>query len=116
MVYGRLPLMNSGYCLLGKSNRCYPECDMKCRNGNKYFIKDRLGFYFRIIPDNLQTITTIYNSKITSIEHSGIKPNVARVSIMDETIDQINDIIRHAKSDEIFTGPEFTKGNLDKFV
>jgi putative protease len=116
MVYGRLPLMNSGYCLLGKSNRCYPECDMKCRNGNKYFIKDRLGFYFRIIPDNLQTITTIYNSKITSIGYSGIKPNVARVSIIDETIDQINDIIRHAKSDEIFTGPEFTKGNLDKFV
>jgi putative protease len=116
MVYGRLPLMNSGYCLLGKSNRCYPECDMKCRNGNKYFIKDRLGFYFRIIPDNLQTITTIYNSKITSIGYAGIKPSVARVSIMDETIDQINDIIKHVKSDEVFAGPEFTKGNFDKLV
>ncbi len=116
MVYGRLPLMNSGYCLLGKSNKCYPECDMKCRNGNKYFIKDRLGFHFRIIPDNLQTITTIYNSKITSVSHSFVKPNVARVSIIDETIDQINDIIRHVKSDNVFSGIEFTKGNFDKFV
>ena len=69
IVYGRTPLMNSNYCLLGKSNKCYSECDHKCNSTNKYYLKDRLGFLFRIIPDNIQTITTIYNSKITSIEY-----------------------------------------------
>ena len=58
------------------------------------------------------------NMKIRNLllEYSGIKPNVARVSILDETIDQINDIIKHVKSDEVFSGSEFTKGNIDKLV
>jgi carbamoyl-phosphate synthase large subunit len=35
--------MNSNYCLLGKSNKCYKDCDKKCMNNNSYFLKDRLG-------------------------------------------------------------------------
>ena len=50
IVYGKLPLMNSGYCLLGSSNKCYPSCDMKCTSSSKFYLKDRLGLNFRVVP------------------------------------------------------------------
>ena len=67
IVYGKIPLMNMNYCLLGKSNKCYPNCNSLCTNKNRYFLKDRLGLHFDIVPDNIQTVTTIYNCKTLSI-------------------------------------------------
>ena len=37
IVYGRIPLMTSNYCLLGNSNKCYPDCKQKCNSNNKYY-------------------------------------------------------------------------------
>ena len=116
MVYGNLPIMNTGYCLLGKSNKCYPKCLALCKSQNKYYIKDRLGYMFRFIPDNMQTVTTIYNSKITSIAYSDINPSSVRISILSENIDEINDIIDNVKQDIPFSGKNFTNGNLNKMV
>ena len=115
-VYGKLPIMNSGYCLLGTSNRCYPTCEMKCLQDNKFYLKDRLGLKFRVVPDNLQTVTTIYNSKITSIKHSNVPVDCVRISILDEDIKTINDIITKVKKDIPFSGKDYTKGNFDKQV
>lgn len=53
IVYGRIPLMTSGYCLLGESNKCYPDCKQKCKTDNKFYLKDRMNFKFRVIPDNI---------------------------------------------------------------
>ncbi len=39
IVYGKIPLMNMNYCLLGKSNKCYPNCNSLCTNKNRYFLK-----------------------------------------------------------------------------
>jgi hypothetical protein len=116
MVYGKLPVMNTGYCLLGSSNKCYPTCSLGCRESAKYYLKDRLGYKFRIIPDNLQTITKIYNSKITSIKYSDIPISNLLVSILDEDIDSICNILKNVKLDEPFSGADFTNGNLNKFV
>ncbi len=116
MVYGNLPLMNIGYCPLGKANRCYPTCDMKCKKNFKYFLKDRLGYKFRIIPDNMQTISTIYNSKITSIPYGNFSSQFIKMSVLDESIDEINEIIKKVKKDEPFSGEEYTNGNLNKMV
>ena len=116
LVYGKLVLMNIGYCLLGSSNLCYPRCDMKCKENSKFYLKDRLNMDFRIIPDNIQTISTLYNSKINSISYSNIKPNFVRISILDENIDEINEIIKCVKNDKPFTGSNFTKGNFNKTV
>ena len=116
LVYGKLVLMNIGYCLLGSSNLCYPRCDMKCKENSKFYLKDRLNMDFRIIPDNIQTISTLYNSKINSISYSNIKPNFVRISILDENIDEINGIIKCVKNDKPFTGSNFTKGNFNKTV
>ena len=100
IVYGKIPLMNMSYCLLGKSNKCYPNCSTKCKNtftsNKKYFLKDRYGFTFDIIPDNLQTVTTIYSSKTTSISIKDFKNvNNARIDILYEDIDSINKIIEN---------------------
>lgn len=117
LVYGKLPLMNTGYCLLGSSNKCYPTCSTMCRNTNsRYFLKDRLHMYFRVIPDNLQTINTIYNSKITSINYSDFNVESIRVSIIDRNVSEINSILKNVRKDIIYTGNEYTKGNLEKHV
>lgn len=116
IVYGNLPLMNSNYCLLGKSNKCYKSCDKKCMNNNYYFLKDRLGFLFRVIPDNIDTVTTIYNSKITSISFEGLNCDYARIDILDESIDEINLIIDKVLNKQKLEGLQYTNGNLNKIV
>lgn len=116
IVYGRTPLMNSNYCLLGKSNKCYSACPHLCNSTNKFYLKDRIGFLFRVIPDNVDTVTTIYNSKITSIEHDEICVNSARIDILDESISEINNIINIVKTGKKLEGQEFTNGNFAKMV
>ena len=88
IVYGKIPLMTMSYCLLGKSNRCYKECKHLCLENNTYYLNDRYNFKFRIIPDNIQTLTTIYNSRNTSV--SNVNASCLRYDILDETIDEIN--------------------------
>ena len=117
IVYGRTPLMNSNYCLLGKSNKCYTSCEHMCIATNKkYFLKDRLGFLFRVLPDNIDTVTTIYNSKITSIEHKDLNVNSVRIDILDENIDDINNIITTVLTGKKLEGKDFTNGNYNKEI
>ena len=114
IVYGRTPLMNSNYCLLGKTNKCYTSCEHLCNKGfeNKYYLKDRLGFLFRIIPDNIDTVTTIYNSKITSIEHKDITIGSVRIDILDENINEINHIVKTVKTGKKLEGNNFTNDKI----
>ncbi len=116
IVYGITPVMNSNYCLLGKSNKCYPTCKKLCNSTNKYYLKDRLGFLFRIIPDNIETVTTIYNSKITSIEHKDLNVSSVRIDILDENINEINKIINIVKTGKKLEGNSYTNGNFNKIV
>lgn len=116
IVYGKTPLMNSNYCLLGKSNKCYATCDKKCNSTNKYYLKDRLGFLFRVIPDNIQTVTTIYNSKTTSIEHKDLPINSVRIDILDESIEEVNDIVKIVSTGNKLEGNDYTNGNFNKEI
>lgn len=116
IVYGKLPLMNSNYCLLGKSNKCYKNCDRKCMNGNSYYLKDRLGLLFKVIPDYIDTVTTIYNSKTTSISMEGLNCDFARIDVLDESIFEINDIISNVLAGKKLEGSDYTNGNLNKNV
>jgi len=117
IVYGNLPLMTSGYCLLGKVNRCYPECGQRCSLQNKYYLKDRMNFLFRILPDNIQTVTTIYNSKINFIDTNEIN-NITnfRIDILDENVEEINEILNTVKQGRRLEGKEYTNGNLNRSV
>ena len=116
IIYGNIPIMKMNYCVLGISNKCYPQCMMRCRTNNKYYLIDRLGFKFRILPDNVQTVTTIFNSKITSITHIDTGINSVRVDLLDETIDEINNIAKSCINGSKLEGKQYTYGNLNRDV
>lgn len=108
IIYGKIPLMNMNYCLLGNSNKCYKDCKKKCLNNNKYYLKDRMNFTFRVLPDNSQTITTIYNSKTLSLTPTDFNSDSFRIDILDENIDDIKNIIDVISSGNRLEGNEYT--------
>ena len=116
IIYGKTPLMNMNYCLLGQTDKCYPNCKQFCNTDNTYYLKDRMNMKFRVLPDNIQTVTTIFNSKTTSLSTNDFNIDFARIDILDETIDEINNIISVVKSGKRFEGKEFTNGNLNREI
>ncbi len=116
IVYGNIPVMTTGYCFLGNSNKCYPDCKSRCEDNCTYYLKDRLGLNFRILPNNIQTITTIYNSKTTSIDHTDLNVDRVRIDILDENILEINNIIKTVKSGKRLSGKDYTNGNFVRNV
>lgn len=117
ICYGRTPLMNMNYCILGKSNKCYPTCKMQCKTQNTYTLKDRLNFNFPILPDNTQTVTTIYNSKITSINPQNYQGTFSiRIDTLEETPEQIQKIIETIKSGKRLEGPQYTNANQNRII
>ena len=115
ITYGQTPVMTMNYCLLGKSNHCYSSCPKLC-NTKKFYLKDRMGFKFRVVPDNTCTITTLYNSKITSINTSELGFENVRIDILDENVEEINDIINSVKSNSRLEGQNYTNGNFNREV
>lgn len=117
ICYGRTPLMNMNYCLLGKSNHCYPKCSMRCNDDNAYYLKDRLNLKFPIEPDNIQTVSTIYNSKITSIAPTEFNDfSSLRIDILEEKVSEIQDIINTVASGDKLKGNQYTNANLSRDI
>lgn len=116
IIYGNVPLMNMNYCVSGKTNKCYPTCTSKCNSDNKYYLKDRMNMNFRILFDNIQTVSTIYNSKISSIVANDFDIDCARIDILDESIDEINNIVNVVRKGNRLEGKEFTNGNLNREI
>lgn len=116
IIYGNLPVMVLNYCPLGKTNKCTSNCSKYCLQDYNYYLKDRLGLNFRIITDNIETITTVYNSKITSISTNDIPFKSYRIDILDENIDEINKIISIIKNGKKLSGNLYTNGNFNKIV
>lgn len=116
IVYGKIPLMNMNYCLLGKTNRCYPTCQARCNSSHSYYLKDRLGMKFPIVPDNIQTVTTLYNCKTTSLNVKDFALDFARIDILEESIDEINQIITAVSSGNRLEGNNYTNGNLNRMI
>ena len=71
---------------------------------------------FRILLDNIQTVSTIYNSKTTSIRANKFNIDCARIDIIDENINEINSIIETVKSNKRFEGKNYTNGNLNRII
>ena len=114
IVYGNIPVMNLSYCLLGKSNKCYFKCKKYCNYYSDYYLKDRLGLEFKLDAQN--GITTIYNSKTTSIESEDLNVNSIRLDFLDETLTEMNEAIRTHKSGSKLEGKNYTNGNLNREV
>lgn len=116
IVYGNIPIMYCSYCFLGRTNKCYPDCTAYCSKDYKYYLRDRMGIDFRVVPNNIQTVSTIYNSKITSIDFSDFNLDFVRIDILDENIFEINNIINNIKQGKRLCGKDYTNGNLNREV
>ena len=114
IVYGNIPVMNLNYCLLGKSNKCYFKCKKYCNYYSDFNLKDRLGLEFKLHAE--KGITTIYNSKTTSIESSDLNVSGIRLDFLDESLSEINNAIRIHKNGEKLEGNNYTNGNLNREV
>ncbi len=77
-------------------------------SNSKFYLKDRMNFNFRILPDN--SITTIYNSKTLSIKFNDINISSVRIDILDENTSNIQNIIDIVNSKKRFEGKDFTNG------
>ncbi len=94
IVYGRIPVINTNYCVLGNSNKCYPDCKALCTSKNKYYLQDRMKARFPVVSDNVQAVTTIYNYQNQSISPLDFNIDIARIDILYESVDEINKIIK----------------------
>lgn len=68
------------------------------------------------MPDNIQTVTTLFNSKITSISPQDFSINFARIDILEEDILQINKIVQIVKNGKRLEGKLYTNGNLNREI
>ena len=71
---------------------------------------------FEVLPDNIQTVTTVFNSKITSLNPNEFNVDYARIDILHESIDEINNIINTVQTGKRFEGKDFTNGNLNREI
>ncbi len=71
---------------------------------------------FPIMPDNIQTVTTLFNSKISSVSPKDFSVDYARIDILDETISQINQIVEMVKQGKRLEGKNYTNGNLNREI
>lgn len=115
IVYGKLPLMTSNYCLIGHTNHCLSTCNKNCEK-QFFYLKDRLGLLFKIVPDNIDTVTTIYNSKTTSISHNEFNLSYVRMDFLDENIDEIKNVIDTVKNGNRLEGKDYTNGNINRLI
>ena len=86
------------------------------QKNNKYYLKDRLGFNFRVVPNSIETVTLICNSKTLSVSTKDLPVNFVRLDILDESINEINEAVDKAYNREKLEGLQYTNGNLYREV
>lgn len=117
IVYGNLPIMTTNYCIISRSNFCLKKCNSNCLNLNKkYYLKDRLNFKFRLLPDPFSGTTTIFNTKTLSIPSYNLSCNSIRLDFIDETVEDINKIVELASSGNFLQGKDYTNWNYNRVV
>ena len=119
MVYGAQRVMTSEHCpvgnLIGKFSGSN-ACSKPCTKNDKFYLKDRLGMKFEVLPDNIDCESTIYNSKITSIESKDLKINSIRIDVTDEPLNEVQKIINTHRSGQKMSGEKYTNGHIARSV
>lgn len=119
IVYGNTCVMTSEYCPIGciEGGFCSSEkCYMPCLKKDKYFLRDRMNMEFRIISDNIDCQSQIFNSKICSIESKNLNVDSIRIDIIDEDFDEVQNIVDIHKSGHKLSGENYTNGHANRPV
>ncbi len=118
-TYGNICVMTSEYCAVGSVAGGFcknKECSKPCLKNDKYYLKDRINATFRVIPDNIDCQSRIYNGKTTSIETKELLVDSIRLDFMDEDFDEIQNIINTHKKGNKLSGENFTNGHFNRPV
>lgn len=75
-----------------------------------------MNMNFEVLPDNIQTVTTVFNSKTTSINPNDFNVDYAKIDILHESIDEINNIINTVQASKRFEGKAYTNGNVNRII
>lgn len=68
------------------------------------------------MPNSIETVTLICNSKTLSISTKDLPVNFVRLDILDESINEINEAVDKAYNREKLEGLQYTNGNLYREV
>ena len=125
IAYGNTCVMTSEYCPIGaiagkftSNNKCTMPCKT-CYNTklpDKYYLRDRLGLDFRILPDSIDCQSRIFNAKTTSIETTDISVDSIRLDIIDESASEVQKIIDIHRAGKKLSGENYTNGHLNRPV
>ena len=119
IAYGNICSMTSEYCpvgsLVGGLSK-NTKCSMPCTKDDKYFLRDRLNMDFRVLPDNIDCQSRIFNSKINSIETNDLEVNSIRIDLIDENLEEAQKVINVHKSGKKMSGEKYTNGHLNRPV
>jgi len=101
LVYGNIELMLMKYCPLNTIINTDKLCSV-CKNGNKYYIKDRNNKFYRLENNNITHSTTILNcnktdliNDISKLKEIGITNY--RIELLDETYEEVKELIERVK-------------------
>ena len=115
ICYGNICVMTSEYCPIGSivGGFCKDkQCSKPCVKGEKYYLKDRMNMLFRVIPDNIDCQSRIFNSKINSIETKDLFIDSIRLDFIDETISEMQEAIDLHLDGGKFSGEKYTNGHF----
>lgn len=119
IAYGNTCVMTSEYCPVGSilGGFCKTkECSKPCIRGDRFYLKDRMGVNFRVLPDNIDCQSRIFNSKITSFEANGLNVNSIRLDFIDENFEEAQRAINIHKAGNKISGDEYTNGHINRPV
>ena len=119
LCYGNTCVMTSEHCPIGACIGGFTKdtkCSMPCLKNDKFYLRDRLNLEFRVIPDNIECQSTIYNCKITSIETKNLNVDSIRIDVIDESIKEISKIIDVHKKGDKLKGDIYTNAHASRHV
>ena len=111
--------MTSEYCPIGSIDGGFCKskaCSKPCLNNFKYYLKDRMNMEFRVISDNIDCQSRIFNSKINSIETRELNIDSIRLDFIDESFDEIQKAIDTHKNGNRLSGEAYTNGHFNRPV
>ncbi len=119
IAYGNICVMTSEYCPIGSIDGGFCKskaCSKPCLNNFKYYLKDRMNMEFRVISDNIDCQSRIFNSKINSIETRELNIDSIRLDFIDESFDEIQKAIDTHKNGNRLSGEAYTNGHFNRPV
>ena len=119
IAYGNICVITSEYCPVGSvaGGFCKSKaCSKPCLKNDKYYLKDRMNMNFRVIPDNIDCQSRIFNCKTNSIETNELNVDSIRLDFIDETVEEMQEAIDTHLSGKKLSGENYTNGHFNRPV